>query len=691
VNRLADEPSPYLRQHAANPVDWWPWSDEAFAEARRRDVPVLISVGYSACHWCHVMAHESFEDDEVAAVLNAEFLAVKVDREERPDVDAVYMEAVQLVNGSGGWPMTVLALPDGRPFWAGTYLRKAALLRLLHHVSELWPAQRPSIEDDAARLSEAVRQGAELPAPVTTPVTTLAPGPADGPGPAGLAVLGGPGSPGPAGDALARAARALLARFDLEWGGFGTAPKFPQPGALDVLAQYWWRSGEPIALEALCRTLDAMSSGGIYDHLGGGFARYSTDRYWLVPHFEKMLYDNALLVRAYARAWQLTAAPRYRQVVEETVGYLLSPPLRLPAGAWASAEDADSEGEEGRFYVWSKSEIDQVAGAAAAAWYGATAAGNWEGNNILWRQELGDPLRPPEIEHARRSLLERRAGRPRPGLDGKVLTEWNAMAVSALAYAGRALDQPSWVLAATGTAEVLLRELRGDDGRWLRSWLPGHVGPRPLACAADYAWLVEAFTRLCEATGEARWITEARTAADSLIDLFWDPQSGGFFTTGSDAEQLIARMKDIHDGAVPSANATAALALARLGELTGEARYEEVAQKTVQALGPALAISPASFAGAALAADYLTGPRRQVVAASTDETLVLPVWARYLPGTVLAWGEPYASPLWQGRDDAGAAGLVFVCEGYTCQLPVREAGEVAALLGPPRPSTYRAG
>jgi uncharacterized protein YyaL (SSP411 family) len=686
MNRLADQPSPYLRQHAGNPVDWWPWSGEAFAEARRRDVPVLISVGYSACHWCHVMAHESFEDDEVAGVLNTGFLAVKVDREERPDVDAVYMEAVQLVNGGGGWPMTVLALPDGRPFWAGTYLGKAALLRLLRHVNELWHAQRPSIEDDASRLSEAVRHGAELPAP-TLPATTAGPA---------LAALSGaagsePGSTAPGAEALARAAQALLARFDLEWGGFGTAPKFPQPGALDVLARYWWRSGETGVLEALCRTLDAMSSGGIYDHLGGGFARYSTDRYWLVPHFEKMLYDNALLVRAYAQAWQLTAAPRYRQVVEETVGYLLSPPLRLPAGAWASAEDADSEGEEGRYYVWSGSEIDQVAGPAAAEWYGATAGGNWEGKNILWRRELGDLERPPDIEQARRRLLERRSARPRPGLDDKVLTEWNCMAVAALAYAGRSLDQPSWVVAATETAELLLKELRDGTGRWLRSWSPGAAGPRPLACSADYAWLVEAFTLLSEATGEARWIGEARAAADSLVELFWDQRSGGFFTTGNDAEQLIARMKDIHDGAVPSANATAALALARLGELTGERRYEDVAQATVRALGPARAISPAAFAGTAVAADYLSGPRRQVVVASTDQTLVRPVWARYLPGTVLAWGEPYGSPLWQGRDDAAAAGSVFVCEGYTCRLPVREAAEVAALLGPPRPSTYRAG
>ncbi len=478
MNRLADQPSPYLRQHSANPVDWWPWSDEAFAQARLRDVPVLISVGYSACHWCHVMAHESFEDSEVAKVLNARFVAIKVDREERPDVDAVYMEAVQLVNGSGGWPMTVLALPDGRPFWAGTYLRKPAFLRLLDQVAALWAGRRQSIEDDAARLAEAVRRGAELPGPA--PAGHGLAHSLDAPGPPTVDDMAGPGAVGGAGPdegALARAAKALMARSDPEWGGFGTAPKFPQPGSLDVLAQYFWRSGERAALDALCRALDAMSSGGIYDHLAGGFARYSTDRHWLVPHFEKMLYDNALLVRTYCRAWQLTADPRYRQVVEETVAYLLRPPLRLSVGAWASAEDADSEGEEGRFYTWSRAEVDQVGGAAAADWFGATAPGNWEGKNVLWRPELGDLRRPPEIEEARARLLAHREKRPRPGLDGKVLTEWNAMALSALAYAGRALDRPTWVASAVGTAEVLLGQLRGTDGRWHRSWLPGLTGP----------------------------------------------------------------------------------------------------------------------------------------------------------------------------------------------------------------------
>jgi len=687
-NRLAEEPSPYLRQHADNPVDWWPWSDEAFAAARLRDVPLLISVGYSACHWCHVMAHESFEDTEVAEVLNAGFVAVKVDREERPDVDAVYMEAVQLAGAGGGWPMTVIALADGRPFWTGTYLPKDRFLGLLRRVGELWASQRADLELEAGHLADAVRQGAELPG------WSAGPSQADD---LGLGQLVGElglgaaepsergGHARPEAGAVARAAEALLARYDPQWGGFGGAPKFPQPTTLDVLAQNSWRTGDVASLDALRRTLDAMSSGGIYDHLAGGFARYSTDRRWLVPHFEKMLYDNALLVLAYTHAWQVTVSPRYRQVVEETVGYLLSPPLRIAEGAWAAAEDADSEGEEGRFYTWDIAELKEVAGRAAVEWYGASPEGNWEGKNILWRSGIGAIARPPDIELARLSLLERRSKRPRPGLDDKVLTEWNAMAIAALAYAGAAFAQPTWVSAAVATAELLLAKLRRPDGRWLRSWRPGAqagagAGGRHLACAGDYAWLVEAFTRLGEATGQAKWADAAREAANFMLGLFWDEQGGGFFTSGSDAEPLIARMKDVYDGAVPSANATAVLALARLGELTGEPHFTDVAQQTVGSIAPAMSRSPIAFPGIALAADYLMSPKRQVVITTSDPRLVRPVWERYLPDTVLAWAEPYPSPLWEGRDGPSTSGRAYVCESYTCKLPLTEPAELAALL-----------
>ncbi|HTT91972.1 MAG TPA: thioredoxin domain-containing protein [Acidimicrobiales bacterium] len=692
ANRLAAETSPYLLQHAGNPVDWWPWTEAAFAEARRRDVPVLISIGYSACHWCHVMAHESFEDAAVAELLNANFVAVKVDREERPDVDAVYMEAVQLLTGGGGWPMTVLALPDERPFWGGTYLPRANFTHLLERVVSLWSTQRTAIEDDAARLAEAVRKGAAPPASA---------GEVSGP------EAGGPDQPAIYATALSNAAEGLLARYDPQWGGFGHAPKFPQAASLELLAYYWWRSGDHRALDALSRTLDAMSSGGIYDHLAGGFARYSTDRQWLAPHFEKMLYDNALLVMAYTHAWQLTGSARYRQVVDETVGYLLTPPIRLPEGAWASAEDADSEGREGLFYTWSLSEIEEVGGQEAAQWYGASAAGNWEGTNILWRPGLGDIARPPEIEQARRQMFERRQARTRPGLDGKVLTEWNAMAVAALAYAGAAFAQPAWVAQATRTAEVLVERLRRPDGRWLRSWRPtagvapgvggpgtgeGGAGRNVLAYAGDYAWLVEAFTRLGEATGLSSWTGAAVETATGLVDLFWDQKGGGgFFTYGNDAEDLIARMKDTQDGATPSTNATAALALARLAELTGELSFMETAGQVVDLMTAALSRVPIAFPGLARAASYISSARREAVIASSDEALVRPVWDRFLPDTVLAWGEPYSSPLWEGRDGPEAAGRAFVCEGYTCKLPVTDPAQLGVLLDQPAPGRRVAG
>ena len=554
-------------------------------------------------------------------------------------------------------------------------------------------SQRADLELEAGRLADAVNQGAELPG------WSAGPSQADdlglgqlvgelGLGGAGPSERGGHAQP--QAGAVARVAEALLARYDPQWGGFGGAPKFPQPTTLEVLAQNSWRTGDVASLDALRRTLDAMSSGGIYDHLAGGFARYSTDRRWLVPHFEKMLYDNALLVLAYTHAWQLTISPRYRQVVEETVRYLLSPPLRIAEGGWAAAEDADSEGEEGRFYVWDVEELKEVAGRAAVEWYGALPEGNWEGKNILWRPGIGAIARPPDIELARLALLERRSKRPRPGLDDKVLTEWNAMAIAALAYAGSAFAQPTWVSAAVTTAELLLAKLRRPDGRWLRSWRPGAhggggAGGRYLACAGDYAWLVEAFSRLGEATGQAKWANAAREAADLMLGLFWDEQGGGFFTSGSDAEPLIARMKDVYDGAVPSANATAVLALARLGELTGEPHFTDVAQQTVGSMAPAMSRSPIAFPGIALAADYLMSPKRQVVITTSDPRLVRPVWERYLPDTVLAWAEPYPSPLWEGRDGPSTSGRAYVCESYTCKLPLTEPAELAALLdkGPP--------
>ncbi|HET9076396.1 MAG TPA: thioredoxin domain-containing protein [Acidimicrobiales bacterium] len=670
TNRLALETSPYLRQHADNPVDWYPWGPEAFEAAKSRDVPILLSVGYSACHWCHVMAHECFEDEEVASAMNAGFVSVKVDREERPDVDSIYMEAVQAVTGSGGWPMTVLLTPDGRPFHGGTYFPKRQFLSVLEQVGSLWRERRADLYQAADQLSTAVRTGTGLPSR-----TWAAAGDA-----------GAAGSPG----LLAVTADALLQRFDPEWGGFGRSPKFPQPPMLETLLLAATETGRSDLADALVTTLDAMASGGIYDHLGGGFARYSTDRAWLVPHFEKMLYDNALLARVYLHAFQATGSDRYRQVVSETLGYVLSPPMSIAGAGFASAEDADSEGVEGRFYVWDRAEVLEVAGPHVADWYGVTETGNWEGRNILTRPQRGVLARPADVEAGRQALFERRSRRVRPGLDDKVLTEWNAMAVAALAEAGRALDQPSWVAEAERVAEFLLANLRRPDGRWLRSWQAAAGGPpaqrRPLAYASDHAWLVEAFTRLAEATGRSRWVTRAVEAADALVDLFWDDGAGAFVTAGRDGEALIASPVDTHDGALPSANSVAATALIRLSALTGEDRYRARAAAVVEAMAPALGAAPIAFSGMVAAAALLQRGTTEIVVTGDRPDLVSVVTDRYLPLAVWTWGEPFESPLWDGRTGTDAADRAYVCRDYACRAPVSEPAELRSQLETIHPS-----
>jgi uncharacterized protein YyaL (SSP411 family) len=663
TNRLAQQTSPYLRQHAHNPVDWYPWGPEAAAAAKERDVPILLSIGYSACHWCHVMAHESFEDPATAEVMNRLFVNIKVDREERPDVDAVYMEAVQAIAGSGGWPMTVFLLPDGRPFFGGTYFPRDRFVDLMSRVAVAWQDHRDGLEADAGRLADAVRTGTGLPG-------------------GAVATTGGAGGAAPSEELLAAAAAGLLSRFDAEWGGFGRAPKFPQPTMLEMLLQTFARTGRTEVLTAVTTTLDAMASGGIYDHLGGGFARYSTERTWLVPHFEKMLYDNALLIRLYVHAWQVTGAEHYRQVVAETIGYLLRAPMRQAGAGISSAEDADSEGVEGRFYVWGLDEVERVGGPGAVAWYGVGERGNWEGTNILWRPERADLLRPAAVEEAREALYQARELRVRPGLDDKVLTEWNAMAVAALAEAGAVLGEPAWIAAAGEIASFLIAELRIDD-RWMRSWQAGRA--QHLAYASDHAWLVEAFVRLAEATGDAVWVAEAAAAADALIELFWDPVAGGLHTAGRDAEALFAQPKDTYDGAVPSTHSVAAMALLRLGALSGQAEYGAKALEIIEVMGPALARAAANFSGLVAAADLAAGGIVEVVVTGARPDLVAEARRSYRPWMVLAWGEPYPSPIWEGRTGAAALGpdglgLAFVCRDYACQAPVSTAADLHAQL-----------
>jgi uncharacterized protein len=656
MNRLADETSPYLQQHKDNPVDWYPWGEEAFERAKAEDKPILLSVGYAACHWCHVMAHESFEDQATADVMNELFVNVKVDREERPDVDAIYMEAVQALSGHGGWPMTVFLTPDGRPFFGGTYFPKTArqglpsFTELCTAMAEVWKERRDDVLSQASELTAALGRSGQI---------------------------SSSGEPLPGPEALVAARNTLLQRFDNRWGGFGPAPKFPQPDLLELLLRAHLRDSSEDTLGMVSVTLDAMAAGGMYDHLGGGFARYSTDEKWLVPHFEKMLTDQGLLVAAYLHAWQVTGEDRYRQVLSETIEYVRRD-LRHPDGGFYSSEDADSEGVEGKFYVWSEDEIRALLGPSAdeaIEWWGVTAGGNFEGANILYRPVRGSLARSAAVESARQTLFEAREKRVRPGLDDKVLTEWNGLFIAALAQASAALGREDWLADARAGASFLLDNLRRPDGRWLRAWQGGKPG-RHLAFAADYAAVVDAFTRLAEATGEARWIEEARAAADAMLELFWDDGAGGLFTNGSDAEALITRSKDLIDNAVPSANGSAALGLLRLGALVGEGYYTQRGEDILGLLAGLVRQHPTAFSRALAAVDMLSAGVTEIAVVGELPDLVRVIQGRYLPNAVLAWGEPYPSPLFEDRKD----GLAYVCRNYACQAPVSDVDSLLAQL-----------
>ena len=660
MNRLADETSPYLRQHRDNPVDWYPWGEEAFDAARARDRPILLSVGYSSCHWCHVMAHESFEIEATAEMMNRLFVNVKVDREERPDVDAIYMDAVQAMTGRGGWPMTVFMTPDREPFFGGTYFPDSprqgmpSFVQLMEAIDDAWTQNRDEVTRQASQLTDAVRKSSQMTSSSSAPELTN----------------------------LDEAAAGLRAAFDPEWGGFGGAPKFPSAMALDSLLRIHRRTGDDRLLDVVEVSLDAMASGGIYDHLGGGFSRYAVDERWLVPHFEKMLYDNALLTRLYIHAWQVTGHDRHLQVATETINYVLRD-LTHEAGGFYSAEDADSEGVEGRFYVWSVEEITEVCGSdaeAALAWYGALEGGNFEGANILHRPVRGDLLRPDEVERCRLDLFRRRLDRVRPGLDDKILTEWNALMLSALSEAASATGNDDWRRAAMRNGEFLLAELRRPDGRWLRSWQAGGDGrssqARHLAYAHDHAALIDAFTRLAELTGESRWIESAGQTATALIDLFWDDENGGVFTTGSDSEELLTRPKDLMDNATPSAQSLTSVGLLRLAALTGDETYTARARDTLRLVGKLAGRHPTAFGHLMAAIDLNAGGIDEIVIVGDCADMVTAVQTRYLPSAVLAWGESYDSPLWESRRD----GHAYVCRDFTCQLPVTTVDDLLGQL-----------
>ena len=665
-NRLAGETSPYLLQHAHNPVDWYPWGPEALARARELDRPIFLSIGYAACHWCHVMERESFEDAATAADLNRDFVAIKVDREERPDLDQVYMGAVQAMTGQGGWPMSVFLTPDGRPFYGGTYFPPQphhglpAFRDVLAGAARAWREQRLEVVAAGKRLADTLAEQNRLPT--------------DG--------------PAPTADLLAGTVDALQSRFDTLNGSWGAAPKFPQPMTLDfLLGRIAAGDRRPIAMVRY--TLDRMADGGIRDQLGGGFHRYATDPIWLVPHFEQMLYDNAQLGRTYLRAWAVLGIERYREVAEGVLEYLLRE-LRRDDGTFAASQDADTEGVEGATFTWTAAEVREVLGDDApifAATYGVRDEGNWEGRTILSRLDPAagddgaiDAGREARLAAARERLLERRATRPQPARDDKALAAWNGLAIGALADAARLLPTPDaerWRVAATDAADAILAGLRRPDGRLGRSWKDGRsTGERVLE---DYADLADGLLALYEATFDERWFVTARELADTILDQFVDP-AGGFFDTADDHETLVTRPKDPQDNAVPSGGSMATRVLLRLAALTGDGRYAGAAERALATVSPFLGRYPTGFANWLSAAELevggivelaIVGPR------GDPATQALLAVARAdgradLVVAVSAEPDRSAVPLLADRAALGGRPTAYVCRGFACRLPVTE-------------------
>ena len=665
-NRLAGETSPYLLQHAHNPVDWYPWGDEAFARARAEDKPILLSVGYSACHWCHVMERESFENPEIAAIMNRHFVSVKVDREERPDVDQIYMQAVQSLTGHGGWPMTVFLTPDGEPFYGGTYYPPVeghglpAFPRLLQALAEAWANRRGEVVASAQKIGEALGQSERLRA--STGLLTD--------------------------EILFGAFQALSAQFDETEGGLGGAPKFPQPMIWEFVLRFWKRSKNPRARQMVHTTLTMMARGGMYDQVGGGFHRYSVDPHWLVPHFEKMLYDNAQLASLYLSGWLAFGDPECRRVSEETLDYLLRE-MADPAGGFYSATDADSEGHEGKFFVWSPEELREVLGpddAEYAARYWSVDRGpNFEGKSILY---VGGEPDPERIAPIRARLYAARERRVHPARDDKVLAAWNGLACRAFAEAGRALGRADYVAAAAKNAEFVLTAMR-SGGRLLRTWKAGRAKLK--GYLEDYAMVAAALVALYEATLDRRWLDEARGLAEELLRLFWDEKLEGFYDTGVDHERLIVRPRNLFDNAVPCGSSVAIETLFRLAILTGESRYESAALKALRPMADLMTRYASGFGRFLCALDFHLGPGVEIALVSPPggdglAPLAAEVFGRYLPNRVVAGmvaGDPKGAegiPLLQNREAVGGEATAYVCRNYACELPVTDREALARQL-----------
>ncbi len=680
ANRLAQESSPYLLQHKDNPVDWYPWGEEALEKARREDKPILLSIGYSACHWCHVMEHESFEDEETARLMNEHFVSIKVDREERPDIDSLYMSATQAMTGGGGWPMTVFLTPEGVPFYAGTYFPRESragmpsFTQVLHSLADAYENRREDVLKSAGRVREYLQAAASA----AMPEAAIGP------------------------ELLDRAGEVLISELDRRFGGFGGAPKFPQPMNLEVLLRHYRRTGDRTALSGVEQTLRAMARGGIYDQLGGGFHRYSVDMHWLVPHFEKMLYDNALLSRLYLEAYQATGDDFYRRIAEETLDYVARD-MKSPEGGFYSTEDADSEGEEGKFYVWTPQEIQDILdpeeAKLAERYWNVTERGNFEGKNIL------SVPRPPEdvavefgiapeelqekISTIRAKLLDARAERVRPGRDEKILAAWNGLMLRSFALAAAVLDREDYSDIAEKNASFLMDNLR-VSGRLRRSYKDGEA--RFNGYLEDYACVADGLLALYEATFETRWLIEARDLAEKILELFWDEKRGAFYDTPADHEQLVARPRDIYDNATPSGTSVATEVLLKLALILDREDYRSCAGTVLEDLSGGMEKVPGGFGRLVSALDfYLSQPYEIALIGETGapdmSALIRTVYSLYLPNKVLAGCTPddeeaaELTPLLVGRSTRDGKATAYVCVNYACQNPTTDPEELRRQLG----------
>ena len=679
ANRLADETSPYLLQHAHNPVDWYPWGEEALQRARDEQKPIFLSVGYSACHWCHVMERESFENEAIAKLMNEHFVNVKVDREERPDIDEIYMKAVQMMTGSGGWPMSVFLTPELEPYYGGTYFPpfqkygRPGFADVLLSLAKAWEEKREQVVQQGAKLREHIAKEGEV----------------DTRGKVGAEMLD-------------RSFEALRERFDPTWGGFGDAPKFPHASDLRVMLRHWIRTGKPEALQMVTFTLDKMAGGGIHDQLGGGFHRYSTDEKWLIPHFEKMLYDNALLVPAYLEAYLATGDTRHAEVARDCCEWVLREMISAE-GAFASTQDADTEGEEGKFFVWTPEELEAVLGKklarVAQEYWDVTDDGNFEhGTSALWRpraaEEVAAELKldpstlAEQVAEARSRLFEAREKRVKPGWDDKVLVAWNGLMLSAMSQAAQVLEEPRFLEAARRAAGVVLDQMTQPDGRLVATMRGGkaHLD----GCLDDYAFLIQGLCDLYETDFDQRWLREALRLTEVLEEQFHDGKHGGYFTTGKDHEELIARLKNPHDGALPSGNAVHALNLLRLAEWTTSSELRERASSTIEALGGLIGRYPAAFSQLMIAFDFQHSSPREIVLAGTPgeesfETLARTVRQSFTPQRVVTHAAPDGSssellPLTEGREAGPGVALAYVCRSFACREPIADPTELLGEL-----------